>query len=182
MKNILWGILALVLVIVLVFVFKSRDKSVALDNSTDTNATSTNVNTGTSPTTPTAKPASFKSLIALSGNHECKYEQVSQGSRSTNVVYLSNGKLRGEFRTTANGVSTANLMVYDGKNLYVWKEGQSTGTISQPKTIAELPDVIPADITSGAVFGTNVNNASWDCHGWTTVPSLLVKPSYVTFK
>lgn len=180
MKNILWGVLGIIVVVALIFAFKSRDEVVGVD----TEVTSTSTPSGATGTLTgvVAKPTSFKSLIALKGNHECKYEQVSGGSRSTNVIYLSDGKLRGEFRTTlANGTSLANLMVYDGVNLYVWKEGMSTGVRTQPKTIAELPDVIPTDITSAAVFGTSLDNVSWDCHAWSAKPSLLVKPSYVKF-
>jgi hypothetical protein len=90
--------------------------------------------------------------------------------------------LRAEFRTRySTGKSTLTMMVYDGRYLYVWTEGMSTGIRTEPKSISELPEVIPEDITSGRVLGTNSNSVSYDCHAWSKVGSMLVKPSYVKF-
>jgi len=177
MKNLLWGVLAIVLLVLGVWMFNSKNGPSVVDDGK--NATSTeDVNTPSG----TVSKVSFKSLLSQKGNFECNYEQVDPKFRSTNVVYLSNGKMRAEFRTASSTGSLANLMVYDGYYLYVWKEGMSTGVRTQPKSISELPDVIPADLTSAAVYGTSPINVSYDCHPWSTDPKLLVKPSYVTFK
>lgn len=133
------------------------------------------------PTKPTTTTAAFKSIFAESGNHECKYEQVTATGRTTNVVRIADGKMRGEFRSTTGNVTKANLLVYSGGILYVWQEGKTTGNSSSITSISQLPYAIPSDLTSGKVLGTNNNNVSWDCHTWIPDAKQLVVPSYVTF-
>ena len=89
--------------------------------------------------------------------------------------------MRGEFRSTVNGVSTATIMVYSGGSLYTWTEGMTTGKKTTLTSLADLPQVIPQDLTSGAIYGTGSTNVSWDCHDWATDATLLTVPAYVTF-
>ncbi len=89
--------------------------------------------------------------------------------------------MRAEFRTSEALESNNTLMVYDGKYLYVWTEGKTTGTISEPKTIKDLPSLIPEDVSSGRILGSGINNVSWNCHAWSLDSSKLVPPSYVKF-
>ena len=185
-SNIVWTLVIAVVIIFGVWYFMSSGSpEVAYTNtnvpaSTDTSGTDS---TGTTSTTNSGvKSTTFKSLVATVANTECVYEQVDPKYHSTNVVYLADGKFRGEFRTSTSTGSMANLAVYDGLNLYVWKEGSTKGTLSQPKTLAELADVLPADLSSAAIFGTGAKNVSWDCHPWSKNPAFLVKPAGVTFK
>ena len=133
------------------------------------------------PTKPGAGVPAFKSIFAESGNHECKYEQVTSTGRTSNVVRIADGKMRGEFRTTTGTVTSANLMVYSGGALYVWQEGKTTGNKSSINSISQLPYAIPVDLASGKVLGTSSNNVSWDCHTWIPDAKQLSAPSYVTF-
>ena len=89
--------------------------------------------------------------------------------------------MRGEFRTV-NGIQTAgSLMVYNGGTLYVWTEGKGVGTKVQIKTIADLPTVIPKDLTSGTVLGSGLDSVGWDCHNWEQNNTLLAPPATVKF-
>lgn len=182
MKKILLGVLV-VLVLAGVWFMSSNKKDGVVEENTPVATTTDTITSGnTSGGAVASKPATFKSLLSQKGNFECKYEQVDPNFRSTNVIYLSDGKMRAEFRLMpSTGPSVSNLMVYDGQYLYVWKEGMPTGVRTQPKSISELPDVIPADITSAAVYGTSPLSVSYDCHAWSKVPSLLAKPTYVKF-
>jgi hypothetical protein len=150
--------------------------------STTTEEVKTVKNSTSGTVTNTSKPATLKSVLSINGSHECRYEQVSQSQTSTNLIYIADNKLRAEFRTKfSSGNSTLTMMVYDGQYMYVWTEGMATGIKTQPKSIADLPDVIPQDITSGKILGTSSNSVSYDCHAWSKVGSMLVKPSYVKF-
>ena len=191
MKNsnwIVWGVV--VLVVLLALIFATGNKGV--ENEIDTDDTPVVTDTPkVSPYPPVTNPApvapvsgmkvSLGGIFAEKGNYQCDYEQVSQQTRSSSVVYISNGKMRGEFRTSTALESTATMVVYDGSYLYVWTEGKSTGTVSQPKTISELPGIIPEDVSSGKILGSSSNNVSWNCHAWSVKPALLAKPSYVSF-
>ena len=89
--------------------------------------------------------------------------------------------MRGEFRTISGEITSATLMIYDRGILYSWKEGTTTGRKSSIRSIADLPEAIPADLTSGGGFGVSLNNVSWDCHDWAKNPAMLVIPTYVKF-
>ena len=102
------------------------------------------------------------------------------GGQANSVIYIADGKMRGEFRTTGPKIE-ANLMIYSGGTLYSWKEGASVGVKSTLKSISELPKAIPTDLTSGAIFGVNNENVGWDCHDWAKDPSLFDIPTYVKF-
>lgn len=160
------------------------------------NATSTSIQIATG--TPTSEPApvstpaakasgksaspnTFKSLLTQTGSYQCDYSQVQSTGQSNNVIYIYGGKLRGEFRTSKNGDTIANLVVYDGRYLYSWQEGSSTGTRTVLTSLSQLPLVIPKDLTSGQIHGTNYESVGWNCHTWLTNKSLLTPPSYVTF-
>lgn len=191
MKNSKWIVFGVVvLVVLLAFISGSggnnSEKEIAKDDTTT--ATST---PKVSPYPPVTNPSpvspisgmkvSLGGIFAEKGNYQCDYEQVSQQTRSSNVIYISNGKMRGEFRTSTALESTATMVVYDGSYLYVWTEGKSAGVVSQPKTIKDLPGIIPEDVSSGRILGNSSDNVSWNCHAWSVKPSLLAKPSYVSF-
>jgi hypothetical protein len=97
------------------------------------------------------------------------------------VIYISNGKMRGEFRATAGTVTSANLMIYNGGYLYSWVEGTTVGKKTSINSLADLPAVIPQDLTSGAIYGTSSDSVGWDCHDWLTDNSVFVIPTYVKF-
>ncbi len=186
-KNLLWGAVILVAVVLVVTILDEGDGSFNnTENATTTGEVVTNILKSNTKTTTTSAPisgmkTSLGGIFNEKGSYQCDYEAVTPSVRTSNVIYVSDGKMRGEFRTYETGLSKSTLVVYDGAYLYVWTEGMSVGKISQPKTLAELPGIIPEDVSSGKVLGSGLNNVSWSCHPWSKVSSLLVKPSYVTF-
>lgn len=187
MKN--WLIGGGIVVLLLgVFIWRmGQDVSVANTNDSQvvevstTTQTVANKPTVTKPVAVTGMKVSLGGIFAEKGNHQCDYEQATQQNRSKHVIYISNGKMRAEFRTSEGLNSDNTLMVYDGNYLYVWTEGKTVGTRTQPKTIKDLPSLIPEDISSGRILGSGINNVSWNCHAWSLDASKLVPPSYVKF-
>ncbi len=177
MKNITWYIIAGLIIIGGVWWYLASKPS----SQSDINSTTNSTNTSSDTTGTLGMKTTLGGIFDDPGSHECDYNQVSPQSRSTNAVYIANGKLRGEFRTQTATSSTLSMIVYDGTYLYTWTEGQTTGKISQPKTLKDLPGIIPEDITSGRILGAGLNNVSWDCHDWSKDLTKLVRPSYVKF-
>jgi len=194
MNKTLWGIIIIILVVLGIWYFYSSKMNGAAGpqgESATTSAATTSASTASAPTTgntagkpTTAKPAgenTFRSIFTQSGSHQCSYEQVTTSSRSSNVIYIADGKMRGEFRTSQGTDTTASLMVYNGGYLYTWTEGMTTGKRTTIRTIEDLPQAIPRDLTSGAIIGTDMNSVGWDCHEWIKDAKLLTAPSYVRF-
>ncbi len=186
-KNIVLGSIAVIIVVLfaLTLNFDSNNSENIKDtNKTDVETTdSTSVKNTVAPkTTNIVKTETFTNVLPKVGNYECNYETVTQSMVNTNTVYLSDGKMRAEFRSQASsGVVTSSAVVYDGTYLYTWTEGQPVGTVSRPKSISDFPVVIPRDLVESKSLGSGVNSASWSCHPWSKNPSMLVKPSYVKF-
>ena len=174
---------ALIIAGVLIYASKGSEMENALSQNTTAAADTNTSSVGN--TSKTGSTVGMKSTLGgifdETGNYQCDYDQVSAQSRSTNVIYISNGKLRGEFRTITPALSTNSIFLYDGSYLYSWTEGKSTGKVAQPKTIKDLPSLIPEDITSGRILGSGLNSVGWNCHAWSLDKSKLVKPAYVVF-
>ena len=177
-KTLIGGIVAVIIILFGIWYFASN----SIGAGAPTAATSTE-SSGTAPGTSAAAPRStntFRSIFTQSGNHECRYEQVGTSSQTTSVVYIADGKMRGEFRTIG-AVPSANLMIYSGGVLYSWKEGATTGKKTSISALSDLPQAIPQDLSSGAIFGVSSENVSWDCHDWARDVRLFILPTYVTF-
>ena len=177
----MWTVIVLIVIGFGVWYMRSNNPGAYQSTYGSQSQTTTNSNPGNPTGTPVNNPNTFHSIFTQAGSHECSYEQVGT-PRSSSVIYISDGEMRGEFRTvTVNGTS-ADLMIYNGGYLYTWKEGATVGTKTTIRTIADLPQVIPTDLTSGAIIGiTSSNNVSWDCHDWIRDPKQFVIPSYIKF-
>ncbi len=191
-NNYLWGLLILVAVIfgaILLGLSSVGYDSMQYANKTSENKTATTKTSTTNntpkKTTPTQPIEGMKTSLGgifnEQGSYQCDYDSITQQTRTSNVVYISGGKLRGEFRTTTAQGTQSNIAVYDGSNLYVWVEGKTIGTMTQPKTLADLPGIIPEDVSSGKILGTGLSSVSWNCHAWSKDSTKLMKPAYVTF-
>lgn len=186
-NNLIWVVVILVVVILAAVyvgsganIYQSSTETATTTQVSNTKTTVKNSNGGA--TLPLAgMNTSLGGIFSIKGSYQCDYEAVSPQGRASNVVYLSDGKMRGEFRTTGAFATSNNITVYDGKYLYVWTEGFSTGKVTEPKTLADLPGIIPQDVSSGRILGTSANNVSWNCHAWLRDASKLMRPSYVTF-
>jgi hypothetical protein len=182
-KNILIGVVVVILVIigVVLYVPKTDNSISSTDVLVDSATTTVTQTTSSGTVVKGASTNTFKSIFSQPGSHVCAFEQVSQASRTSGNVYIADGKMRAEFRTTIGEKKISNMMVYNGGTLYVWVEGTAVGTKSQLKSVSELPFVIPQDLTSGSVLGSGLNSASWDCHDWSKNNTLLAPPTTVKF-
>jgi hypothetical protein len=181
-RNILIGLVVVLLVAIGVWMWMSSDKNDALYTApTNTTATSTSdttpkpVTTGTDTTSSTN---TFQSIITQKGSYQCTFSQATQGGQTISNIYIADGKLRGEFRDTD---SVGNMMIYNNGTLYIWQEGKTVGTKSQVSTLAQLPSVIPKDLTSGSSLGSGINAVGWDCRQSTNPASLFVPSSAIKF-
>jgi hypothetical protein len=188
-NNLLWGAVVVVAIILFAVLMSGGGNNTESENTkvsttTEVSKTQATVKSTTKSTTVAPVPGMKTSLGGIfneKGSYQCDYESASPSSRTSNVVYVSDGRMRGEFRTYDAGFSKVTIVVYDGSYLYVWTEGYPTGKVSQPKTLADLPGIIPEDVSSGKVLTSGSSSVSWSCHAWSRVPSLLQKPNYVTF-
>ncbi|MCX6703213.1 MAG: hypothetical protein NTV02_00780 [Candidatus Zambryskibacteria bacterium] len=184
-RNVLIGLVVVLLIAIGVWMWISSDKDDTLYTApTNTTATSTNINTSTTttpkPVTTGTNPSAntFQSIITQKGSYQCTFSQATQGGQTISNIYIADGKLRGEFRDTD---SVGNMMIYNNGTLYIWQEGKTVGTKSQVSTLAQLPSVIPKDLTSGSSLGSGINAVGWDCRQSSNAASLFVPSSVIKF-
>lgn len=136
--------------------------------------------TAATPKAPAPKNTqTYKSLVTQMGNYRCDVEQVSAGTRTDAVVFVSDGKMHVELRPVGK---TGTIAVYDGRYLYTWTEGMASGGKTQPSSLSQLPFILPANLNTRTTLSAGGSSFTWNCRTWTRDASLFVAPSYVTFK
>lgn len=120
-------------------------------------------------------------LIARGGDHVCTFDQTVENSRSTGTVYISNGKMRGDFKSdvSAGGtnMSVESHMISDGEFMYTWSSMMPTGFKMAIIDSATADGTTP---TSQEMFDANMK-LSYDCDPWSADASKFTLPSTVTF-
>lgn len=114
----------------------------------------------------------LKSLLTAGIPQNCSFTNDTGGSGS---VYVSGGKMRGDFTSTSQGKTFSGHMIIDSGYSYVWSDAMPRGM-----KIA-MSDVQPTG-TPAANQGVDVNQSvSYSCKPWVPDSSMFALPTSVTF-
>lgn len=122
---------------------------------------------------------SMKDLLATGKNQKCEVSYENGKTTNKGTMFFGNGKMRGDFNATTNGQVVASHMINDGKDMYMWVDGQSVAmkmslegmnnqpTSNQPNDQAQVID----------------QNAKYNyhCSNWSPDESLLTPPANINF-
>jgi len=144
----------------------------AAKNFKGSSSTSTSTESSTQPTSAN----SLKALLALGSAQTCTFDNAG----STGTMYISGGKVRGDFDSTTNGKTLKTHMLVDGTTSYIWMDGEKTGykMSFDASAGAGTPGTTTAQ-TSGA-FDANAD-MNYKCGPWVADASVFVLPTTVTF-
>ncbi|MBS3903177.1 MAG: hypothetical protein KGZ30_02240, partial [Anaplasmataceae bacterium] len=80
---------------------------------------------------------SIEDLLAEGESYRCNFVYESDLADSTGVVYVSGGKLKGDFETevSALGRKVVTHLIRDGASVYTWIDGTDIG-VKAPATIS----------------------------------------------
>jgi hypothetical protein len=181
MGKIIGGIVIVIIVIVgaMYLMNKSSGGSGAPTDQTAVQpvATTSTAQNAAAPTSATANPATgsgtIASLMAM-GSVTCTVN-VAGTNPSSGTVYVSGGKMRGDFTTTIQGKSMHASMINDGTYMYSWS------------TMA--PEGVKIKVTAGAAAsgasahaGVNPStNVNYNCSPWTVDAGQFTPPSAISF-
>lgn len=124
--------------------------------------------------------STLRDLIAKGISQSCTYST----DRSYGTLYLSGGKIRGDFNVTVTGAnnqtqtSVSHMIIMDSTN-YLWTEGVKTGI-----KMSFDQNATPAPVTSNTPtnsFDANALN-NYKCSPWVADESMFVLPAGVTFR
>ena len=160
-KNLIIGGVVVVIVLIGGFIFfNSGNNAPASDN-------------GQPSTNGESLSGTIDDLLAFSGTKSCTFSD--EGTRGT--VYVSNGKMRGDFEASENGqVMTTHMIRADGYQ-YVWVDGQGGMKVKEAnlkkfETQANQGNDQTPDLSE---------RVNYTCQGWSGDSSKFAVPTDVEF-
>jgi hypothetical protein len=124
--------------------------------------------------TPTATgPKSLKDLLSAGVAQECSFTDPEGNSGS---VFITSGKMRGDFTTKSDKETIKSHMVVDGNTSYMWMDGQESGykfsfdAANAPTPTAGQPQT----------FDTN-KQMDYKCKPWIVTGSMFSLPGNIKF-
>lgn len=138
-------------------------------------STGTEIETQTE--TQTSTSSSLKDLLASGTAKKCTFSSTQSGTASEGTVYVSGGRVRGDFKTTASGQAPMTMsMITDGKTIHMW--GDQLGKQGIKITVDEKATT-PA---AGGGSPTDLNSpVNMNCSAWIVQSSMFDLPAGVTF-
>ncbi len=125
-------------------------------------------------TTETAQ-GTLKSLVASGKSVKCSFSNsATDSAKVSGTVYVSSGKMRGDFKTTSND-SVSSHVIVDSQNSYIWtdmsKQGYKFAIANQQQTNA-----------AGRSQGPDMNQTvDYSCQDWSVDGSVFALPTDITF-
>ncbi|MEY4731605.1 MAG: hypothetical protein RL681_551 [Candidatus Parcubacteria bacterium] len=123
-----------------------------------------------------AAQMSMKDLLGLGGAQRCTFTNKVENSESSGVVYVANGKMRGDFTSLSAGQTVKSHMIVDGETSYVWSDAMPQG---MKMSFANI---------GASATGQNANQSvdvnkkvDYSCGAWTVDVHMFALPDGVTF-
>jgi hypothetical protein len=124
--------------------------------------------------------ASIRALLAKGGNTVCTVSGATSEGTVSGTVYLSGGKMRGDFKSTMSGsAGTDSHMITTASDAYVW-----TGSQGAKMSLADLESNANAGASASSESKTNVSldqKVDYDCKSWSPDNSKFAPPASVNF-
>lgn len=121
--------------------------------------------------------ASMKELVSLGKSLQCTFESNTEFAKTSGVVYVADGKVRGNFRVIVSSLGNKSFdayMIADNSYTYVWSTLTKSGFKSPiQKEIQTQP----------GQEGVDYNQVlTYTCTPWQTDQTLFSPPSDVIFE
>ncbi len=139
------------------------------------NKSSTQTNQSVTPTKAEGKSSSLLNLLTQGGNQRCSFKSSTSKTSTEGTVYISGGKIRGDFKTTIEGKVQEMSMIRNGDMNYIWGPSLPTGI----KMKVSLED-LSKNQQAGQFVNTN-EKLNYNCMPWSTDSSLFTPPANIKF-
>lgn len=119
---------------------------------------------------------SIDDLLAEGESYRCTFTYESDLADSTGVVYVTDGKLKGDFQTevAALGGQVVTHLIRDGESVYTWIDGTSVG-VKAPANISG------SGSARQSTFDPLEQQLNYDCEPWEVDPGVFILPAGVQF-
>lgn len=121
--------------------------------------------------------ASMKELVSLGKSLQCTFDSNTEFAKTSGVVYVADGKVRGNFRVTVSSLGNQSFdayMIADDSYTYVWS------TLAKGGFKAPIQKEVQ---TQPGQEGVDYNQVlTYTCTPWQTDQTLFVPPTDVIFQ
>ena len=125
----------------------------------------------------TTSEKSLKELVTSGASQQCTFNNPDS-KESMGTVYVSGGKVRGDFTVSVQGKDMTTHMIGDGTNSYIWTDGQTTGIKMAFDPATEVQNSNTPTQSNGVDVNAKMN---YNCESWTADQSKFEVPTTVTF-
>lgn len=128
-------------------------------------------------TTETAQ-GTLKSLVASGKSVKCSFNNnnATDSAKVSGTVYVSGGKMRGDFKTTSGNSDSVNShVVVDSQNSYIWTNTNKQG---YKFAIADQQQTNTVRKSQGPDMNQTVD---YSCQDWSVDSSVFTLPNDITF-
>ncbi len=121
---------------------------------------------------------SLSALVASGQNVSCSfsYDDPKSGKNS-GVIFIANGKVRGDFISVVNGANMESHMISDGQSNYFWSPEMSGMGVRLP--VGGVVQANGEEQVQGIDWSKNYN---YSCSEWTADESQFTIPSDINFR
>ena len=170
-KVIGWIVVAIVVIGGILY-FINMSSSAPSSSSTSTSGTSQDQTTQPAAGSQTGN-GTIGALMAM-GNVKCDIS-TSGANASQGTVYVSSGKMRGDFTSNTSSGTTHASMVNDGTNIYTWTDLTTQGF--------KMSDAAAKSGSAGAshVAVSNSTTVTYTCVPWTVDTTVFTPPANISF-
>lgn len=118
---------------------------------------------------------SLMDLISLGQNQRCTFSTTNESGLTEGTFYVSQGNLRGDFKTTVKGKVTEMSMIRSGDTNYMWGSSLPMGI----KMTLSLDDLSKNQQASQYVNASE--KLAYNCRQWNVDSSLFTPPANIKF-
>lgn len=167
-KKVLYGVGAVVVVVVAVFFLMGKSTQVPVGSE------------GANQVAGSEEQLSLKDLMARSGSQKCTFAYEDESSRSSGVVYLADGKMRGDYESVvkASNETVKTYSISDGVYMYTWGSQMPQGVKMKVADFATQSGTPEAQKQNPVNYDQKVKTV---CGGWSPDATVFAPPANVEF-
>ncbi len=152
---------------------KKAAPAVSADASASATTTAPAAATSTAGTAATSS-ASLRTFLSFTGSQKCDVSAETKNGGTTGVVFLHDGKLRGDFTSTISGTAVSSHMIKSGDSVHVWSGSQGAVMLMSAMEAAQSSPKNTQQVTLD-------QQVSYSCTGWAPDDSQFAVPGSVSF-
>ncbi len=123
------------------------------------------------------QPKSLKDLLSVKVSQECTF---TDGKGNSGTVFVSNGKVRSDFTTEAEGKQIKSHTIVDGQTVYFWMEGQTNGYKMPLNTASDKP--VASSQASQTQEQVDIDKkVDYNCKNWIVNSAVFNIPTEIKF-